>query len=138
MAPRTVCCLSVAVAGGEGGTVAHWEWIVGRDDQRVRYFLRVDPPPQEGAPLRVPPHVREQVLEGLRHRFDPKPRNYWEAIDITSLRIRGTSEFDLVNAEAHRRLGSILDHIEPRWRRHYVLMPALRQPHRSPLPQRLP
>jgi hypothetical protein len=55
---------------------------------RVRYFLRVDPPPEEGAPRRVPPDVRERVLEGLRRRFDPKPRGYWEAIDVTSVNTR--------------------------------------------------
>jgi hypothetical protein len=47
-------------------------------------------------------------------------------------------DFDRINAEAHRRLGSILDEIEPDWRRHYVLIPALRRSHHSPLPHRLP
>ncbi len=106
---------------------------------RVRYFLRVDPPPEQGEPPRVPPEVRERVLEGLRHRFDPRPGEFWEAIDITSVSSRLLSEeFDRINSEVHRRLGRILDDIEPDWRRHYVLIPALRAAHISPLPHRLP
>ena len=125
MSPEAVGLTSSAAG------VQHWT-VVAWDDQRIQYFLRVDPPSDEGEPLRVPPDVRERVLEGLRHRFDPKPRDYWEAIDITTLKIRGTSDFDRVNAEAHRRLGSILDQIEPRWRQHHVLIPEVRQPHRLP------
>jgi hypothetical protein len=106
---------------------------------RVRYFLRVDPPPEEGEAARVPPDVRDRVLEGLRHRFEPHPRPYWEAIDITSVSSRLlTDEFDRINSEVHRRLGEILDEIEPDWRHHYVLIPARRVPHESPLPHRLP
>jgi hypothetical protein len=106
---------------------------------RVQYFLRVDPPPEEGEPPRVPPEVRERVLEGLRHRFAPRPREYWEAIDVTSASSRLLSEeFDRINSEVHRRLGGILDDIEPDWRRHYVLIPALRAAHSSRLPRRLP
>lgn len=106
---------------------------------RVRYFLRVDPPPEEGEAPRVPPDLRERVIEGLRHRFEPRPCDYWEAIDITCVSTRRLPEdFDRINAEVHRRLGGILDEIEPHWRRHYVLIPALRVPHQSPLPHRLP
>lgn len=106
---------------------------------RVRYFLRVDPPPEEGAPRRVPPDVRERVLEGLRRRFDPKPRGYWEAIDVTSVNTRLLPEgFDRINSEVHRRLSAILDEIEPTWQQHYVLIPALRARRGSPLPHQLP
>jgi hypothetical protein len=101
--------------------------------------FRVDPPPEEGEARRVPPEVHERVLEGLRHRFDPCPREYWEAIDITSVSSRLLlDEFARINSEVHRRLGEILDEIEPDWRHHYVLIPALRGPHESPLPHRLP
>lgn len=106
---------------------------------RMRYFLRVDPPSEEGESPRVPPDVRERVLEGLQHRFHPRPLEYWEAIDITSVSSRLLPEkFDRINAEVHRRLGAILDEIEPDWRDHYVLIPALRLPRESPLPRRLP
>lgn len=105
----------------------------------MRYFLRVDPPPEQGEAPRVPPEVRERVLEGLGHRFDPRPREYWEAIDVTSVSSQLLlDEFDRINCEVHRRLSEILDEIEPEWRHHFVLIPALRTPHVSPLPHRLP
>jgi hypothetical protein len=63
----------------------------------------------------------------------------WEAIDITSVSSRRLpEEFDRINSQVHRRLGGILDEIQPDWREHYVLVPALRVPHESPLPHRLP
>jgi hypothetical protein len=94
---------------------------------RVRYFLRTDPPTAMDEPPRVPRDVRDRLLEGLGYRFEPSTRPYWEAIDVTSLpgrRVAG--EYALINAEAHRRLGSILDEIEPRWRQFYVLIPPIR------------
>jgi hypothetical protein len=106
---------------------------------RYEYFLRVDPPPEDNEAPRVPPDVRERVLEVLRHRFDPRPLEYWEAIHITSVSSRLLpDEFNRINSEVHERLGGILDEIEPNWRDHYVLIPALRVPHESPLPHRLP
>jgi hypothetical protein len=84
--------------------------------------------------------MRERLLEGLQHRFAPVPRDHWEAIDITSVSSTRllAEEFDEINSEVHRRLGEILDEIEPDWRYHYVLIPALRDSHESPLPHRLP
>jgi hypothetical protein len=68
------------------------------------------------------------VLDGLEHRFDVRPREYWEAIDVTSVDNRFVSaEFDRMNSVMHRRLGAILDEIEPEWQRYYVLIPALRR-----------
>jgi len=105
---------------------------------RYRYFLRTDPPTQEGEPPRVPPDVREHVLDGLRERFDPEPLDYWEAIHVTSVGPFSAERADAVNEEVHRRLAEILDRVEPRWREHYVLIPALTKPHSSPLPRRFP
>ena len=86
----------------------------------------------------MPTDVRERVLEGLRQKFDPKVRNYWDAIDVTSVGPFDADEANAVNEEVHRRVGEILDRVEPRWREYYVLIPALTEPHRSPLPRRLP
>jgi hypothetical protein len=99
---------------------------------RTRYFIRVDPPPDEGEAPRVPPELRQRLLDALSARFEPTLLPHWEAISITSIPTdRAGSDS---NKEMHRRLGQILDEADPGWKRHYILVPyfdAWPQPDRT-------
>src|SRR5512133_2578675 len=60
-------------------------WPILRRDVRTRYFIRVDPPPDEGAAPRVPQELRQRLLDALSARFEPTLLPHWEAISITSI-----------------------------------------------------
>jgi len=88
---------------------------------RVRYFIRVEPIPEDGAESPVPPELRHRILEALSHRFSPTLRDYWDAIDITSA--PGNRVGPAANREMHRRLNRMLDEADPSWAKYFVIVP---------------
>lgn len=78
---------------------------------RTRYFIRIDPVPQDDDPPRVPAELGERLVDVLSVLFDPVCREYWEAIDISSIPSQRTAE--AAHREMHRLLSAILDDADP-------------------------
>jgi hypothetical protein len=83
---------------------------------RTRYYIRAI----DAVNPAVTPELRERLRDGLSSRFEVEPW-HWEGLTITSVSHAHWSE--AAHAEMHRRLGAMLDAIDPRWPEEFLVVP---------------